>query len=266
MLCSSISESELKSRDWVNWIAEPKKDGTRILAIFDGSNLILINRRNENKTKSYPEVAENLKISLKKYIDFYGNDAKTITLDCELCCKDFSTLLSREHLKDSFKIKLMSKKYPAVLYAFDILCLNGSLKNIELIKRKAILDSFADYQNDFFKILPFYENLDEALKNCKNEEGIILKDKNSKYEFDVRSFNWLKYKKRVERVIKFHKYEENKDGSLTLTNDFHRVKCDIPSIKHRIDKAGFIVGEVEGLEFTAENHIRFPILKRVLNG
>ena len=108
----------------------------------------------------------------------------------------------------------------------------------------------------------FHKTLSE--KEFKNEEGIIIKNKFSKYEMNTRSNSWLKYKKRVEKVIRFTDYENNKDGSVTLTDGFHRVKCnDLNAIQIFEDKKE-VTAEVEGLEITKSGKIRMPILKRLI--
>ena len=73
--------------------------------------------------------------------------------------------------------------------------------------------------------IPYLTDLKTAKEMFKHEEGIILKEKNSLYEFK-RSNKWLKFKKRVEKVIRFTDYEDNKDGSITLLDGFHRTKCN----------------------------------------
>lgn len=263
MLCNTIKDLSKIKED--KYIYEPKKDGTRCLVIFDAENgLILFNRKGMNITYRYPEVYESIKISLREYAK------KTLTtlisLDGEICCKDFSTLLSREHLIDNFKIKLMAKKYPCCFYAFDVLCLDENVRTLPLMKRKELLDSFKPYQKTGnFEVLPYLNDLNRALELWKNEEGIILKEKNSIYEFEVRSDKWLKFKKRVEKLIRFYKYEINKDRSITLTDNFNRIKCNDLIAKTKIDTYGYIDVEVEGLEFNESGLIRMPILKRIVS-
>lgn len=260
MLCTPIKDLSKIKED--KYLFELKKDGVRCLIMFDGTNLKMVNRRKADITNRYPEVAKSLKVSLKEYVKEF--EVKLVTLDGELCCKDFNTLMSREHLTDNFKIGLMSKKYPATYYAFDILCLDKITADIGLLNRKKMLYNFQENNN--FKVLEWYRDLETTLKLMKeqNEEGIILKEIDSKYEFDVRSDKWLKMKKRVEKIVDFNSYEMNIDNSLTLTNGFHRVKCNDMSVRGLIDEYGSVKAEVEGLEFTEKGHIRMPVIKRLV--
>lgn len=267
MLCSTIKDlSKIKEKDY---IMEIKWDGTRVwLYVEDYKPEQLLNRRGIDVLNRYPEL-KSLKVSSKRGV-----------LDCELVILkegkcDFSALLSREHLKDDFKIKLMSKRFPATLMAFDVLGVGDKVTgNMPLVKRKELLSKItptnSNKSNDYVgvEIVPYYEKLETALKEMqKNEhEGIVLKKKDSLY-VNERSNNWLKFKKRIEKVIRFDNYEDNKDGSITLTNGHDRVKCNTP--EKAIDELyanKFVDVEVEGLEITEENHIRFPILKRIIEG
>tara|TARA_Y100000310_G_scaffold23597_1_gene22669 strand:+ start:1643 stop:2416 length:774 start_codon:yes stop_codon:yes gene_type:complete len=256
MLCKTFDRDLRKIYDKDRYEYSPKKDGTRCWAYFDGKGITkLINRRNYDILYKYPE--------LKKL------NIKNAVIDGELCCKDFATLMSREHSQNTLRIDLMSREYPVIFYGFDILEYNGKdLTKLTLTERKEYLSIFKEFENENFKILEYTDSLDIAMGWLKDNEGIVLKDKNSKYEKGVRSHNWLKYKNRIRQKIKFDGYEYNKDGSLTLINGFNRVKCNKPLleiVKKDIDSKGFANCEVEGLEITANGHIRFPILQRVIN-
>jgi len=261
MLCNAIKD--LSNIDESKYIYEIKKDGTRVWLYCLNNKIVRAeNRRGTDILYKYPEL-KCLKISLKAGV-----------LDGELCCKDFSTLLSREHLKDSFKIRLSSKKNPITFYAFDILDYNGKiLGNLPLMERKKYLEKLVVSECETFRVLPYLTNLKGILNIMKETEaeGIILKEKDSVY-VNGRSNSWLKFKKRVEEVIKFDGYEENTDNSLTLTNGTYkkeksliRVKCNELNAKTLIDKYKFVNVIVEGLEITKSGKIRMPIVKEVLN-
>jgi ATP-dependent DNA ligase len=257
MLCETIKD--LSKIDTKKYVFELKKDGTRIFLYFEKGKIVkALNRRDVDILKNYPEL-QNLKIS-----SFTG------VIDGELCCEDFTTLMSREHLNDKFKISLASKSNPATFYAFDILDYNGTITgNMNLLKRKGYLLKLEKYSNENFRILNWWFDLDLALRIMKEQkaEGLILKKINSLYA-DGRSNSWLKYKKRVEKVIRFDNAEINSDDSLTLysTRHEHRVKCNLDRkiIGKKIIDNGYIDVEVEGLEIMESGLIRMPVLKRIL--
>jgi|TARA_R100000501_G_C2628238_1_gene122436 ATP-dependent DNA ligase len=255
MLCNSIKD--LSKIDESKYIYEIKKDGTRVWLYCLHNKIVRAeNRRGTDILYKYPEL-KCLKISLNSGV-----------LDGELCCKDFSALMSREHLKDQFKINLGSKINPATFYAFDILDFNGKIMgNMPLLERKEYLNKLHKYTlfTDNFRILQTYYDLDLILKIMKetNAEGIILKEKNSLY-VNERSSSWLKFKKHIERNVSFNSYEENPDNSITLTNGFNRVKCCDPRAKQLVELNGRVLCEITGLEITEKGHIRMPVLKRII--
>lgn len=241
---------------------ESKLDGTRaFLTIKRDSKNVLINRRDVNIAERYPEL-----MKLKFDLPF------DVLLDGEICyfekgISNFTKLMSREHLTDKFKINLLSKQMPVTFVAFDVLYFgdfNKDTTKLKLIERKILLDSLKMYENPNFKIIPYLNDLNKAKEMFKDEEGIILKDKNSVYEFNTRSDKWLKFKKRVEKIIRFTDYENNADGSVTLTDGFHRVKCNDLNAIQIFEGNKFVDCEVEGLEFTETGHIRMPVIKRLL--
>jgi len=259
MLCDTIKDlSKIKEN---KYFYEIKLDGTRGMFHLQRENT-LINRRGINTLNRYPEL-KNLIISQGRCV----LDGELVVMNKGKC--DFSALLSREHLKGEFKIKMLSKIYPVTFYAFDIVIHRGKdVSQLPLKKRKEYLDTLKQYENDNFKIIPYHTKLERVLKQMKEfkHEGIILKEKNSKYYFGVRSNAWLKFKKRIELVVDMTTYENNTDGSITLTNGFNRVKCnnDIEMVVHELEQEGKISVEIEGLELTKNGHIRFPILKRIM--
>jgi bifunctional non-homologous end joining protein LigD len=213
-----LAESS-KPFDNANWIFEIKWDGTRCIAFVDKNSVRLQNRRLADITFRYPE----LKIS--EDINF-----KRVILDGEIVSlrngkPDFERLQEREHIDNEVKIKLMSKRYPVVYIAFDILFLNG--KNVfhkPLIERKKLLkDSvkeskriiISEYIDTYGK--KFFREVQK-----KGLEGVMAKNKRSKYLIGKRSKNWLKIKntKTLDCVVcgytKGEGWREKYFGSLIL--------------------------------------------------
>ena len=251
MLFNTIKDlASIREKDW---LFEPKKDGLRAYLSYIKGKAKLLNRDMKDITANYPEIA---KLWLGRY-DF--------VVDGELCCSDFESLMSRQHTTDIFKINMLSKRQPCTFYAFDIVAFNRNVVvQMGLTSRKTILAQLGNLGKKGFEVLPYYEKLAEALEKCSNEEGIILKKRDSMYYANERTDDWLKFKKHVEKLCRFYKYEINKDFSITLTDDFHRVKCNDLAAKTKIDTYRYVDCEVTGLEFTEKGHIRMPVIKRVL--
>lgn len=258
MLCTPIKDLSKVSKYQENYIFESKKDGVRcFLAYTKSRGIALRNRDNIDITNRYPEL-QGIKFGFDVLLD------GEIVLEKNNKC-DFSNLMSREHLKDVFKINLLSKKHPVKFFAFDMLfCNDKSIYGMPLHERKEMMIMLNPYESPYFEVIPHSNSIDKAKEWLKTEEGIILKRKDSTYQFNTRSTDWLKVKNHIDKLVRFYKYEVNTDRSITLTDDFHRVKCNDLLAKTRIDTYGFVDCEVTGLEFTESNHIRQPIIKRIV--
>ena len=197
VMLAKIGEKEDLSKK--NMIFEPKVDGTRAICFKDGK-LKFINRRNRDISFRYPE------------FDFIGNiKAKTCVLDGEIIVYDkkgvpsFNLLQKRDQLGIKFMIELRSEQYPATYVVFDILRLDGKdLKNLTLIERKKILDKVVKDGNHIQKI--FYTSDGKSLwkKITKLKlEGVMAKEKKSKYHEASRIASWLKikYLKTIDCII-----------------------------------------------------------------
>lgn len=100
-------------------------------------------------------------------------------------------------MSDPFKIQLAGKKYPASFIAYDILYLDGKLiTDLTLLERKKMLADIV-VESDKIAVSRYIENkgitLYELAKQ-QNLEGIVAKEKNSKYYMDSRTKNWIKIK------------------------------------------------------------------------
>lgn len=172
-----------------DYIFELKFDGARALAYVTKTGVKIMNRHLMDITYLYPEL-QNLKHMVSKNTIFDGE------ITCFMDGKpSFSKLQERAHLKNTNKIKSQMNNNPAVFICFDILYEGKDLTNLELIKRKDILNKYSD--NDYFVKTFYVEN--EGIKLFKEVqkqdlEGIVAKLKNSPYETNKRSKSWIKIK------------------------------------------------------------------------
>ena len=170
------------------FIAEPKLDGMRCYAIKENDKLKLIRDNGSVKTLQFPEIMSSLKIP------------DGTILDGEICIKrdefvtDFQAMSKRMNLKDSLKIKLLSKNDPAEFVAFDILQQdNQDITNFSLTQRKKILESIKVSQVEAYDMLELQKKVKEF-----DMEGMVLKDPNGNYN----KGKWLKFKNLEERDFK----------------------------------------------------------------
>ncbi|MBR1413389.1 MAG: hypothetical protein IJ574_01810 [Bacilli bacterium] len=179
-----------KPFDSDDYIYEIKYDGIRALIFIGPNTFIIKSRNNKDLTNLFPEL-----IKIKK------NFTNNTILDGEIVLFDndnkpsFSKLQTRMHLKNELKIKYESINNPVCFVTFDILYDNKSLLKHDLLKRKEILNKISD--NDYL-IKTKYINKEgiKLFDLVKKErlEGIVAKRKDSIYEINTRSNNWIKIK------------------------------------------------------------------------
>ena len=184
---------------------ESKWDGIRSQIIKRSNNISIWTRGEELVNKTFPE--------LIKLISDFKND---FVLDGEIliwdeiknCPKEFSLLQKRLGRKSpSAKIQ---KDLPVVFIAYDILEMNGNdIRSKILSERRNILEekffnSISEEQDKnsrkikITKLLKInnWEELEEVKNSARNikTEGLVIKNKNSKYLPGRKKGNWWKYK------------------------------------------------------------------------
>lgn len=269
MLCKTIKDISTFNNINDKYYFELKQDGTRVNAYIENNKITkLLNRKNVDILDNFQELKE---LNFSSHTGLNILDSELVVLrnnsKTEYKC-DFSALLSKEHTQDKFKMKFLPK---STLMPFDILTMKGkTTKYIPLIQRKELLKSFSIYENNYFRLIPYFESVEVALKvmEYNDSEGLILKEKDSLYEYGIRSHKWLKFKKHIEKVVRFEQFENNTDNSITLFSRKHRqrVKCNNPNevIKEIDNNGGFVDVEITGLEIMESGLVRMPILKRVM--
>ncbi len=165
-----------------DWIFEVKHDGYRIICEIEGPKVKLYSRNTFDYTNKFKDVSDDLsKRNLNAILD-----GELVVLD-ENGKSDFSLL--QKYIK--------SGKGSVVYYVFDLLKFGEyNLTNIPLIYRKTILKSIIK-DSKFVKYSEHIEkNGENFYKLAKEEglEGIMAKEKNSKYNVDTRTSNWQKIK------------------------------------------------------------------------
>ncbi len=188
MLCTLVD----RAFDSPDWIFEPKFDGLRILARFDGRDVTLLSRNNKPQELRFPEIAEAIRASLDR----------PAIVDGEVVCFDekghtsFRELQQRFHLDDPAEIRRRMERHPAFMYVFDILYLDGhDLTGLPLEARKDWLDRAVTW-SDRVRRTSFQRSGGVALldRACKaGEEGIVAKRLDSPY-LPGRVNAWAKIK------------------------------------------------------------------------
>lgn len=177
--------------DSPDYIYELKLDGIRCLAYIDKDSIELRNKRNLLVSSIYPELK-----------DIYKQVKKKCILDGEIIIiKDgkpnFQEIQRRALMSNKFRIELASSKYPVSFVAYDILYYsNQQVIDKRLMERKILLEKTIK-ENERLSISRYIEEKGIDLYNLtveENLEGIVAKQKNSKYYFDKKTKDWVKIK------------------------------------------------------------------------
>lgn len=171
-----------------NYIYEIKFDGIRAIIYVIDNNIKIFTRNGKNITSLFPE----LKI-------ITSSVKKNSILDGEIVCltnnkPDFFKVQKRIHLKNKDKIEISSKNNPALFICFDILYYDKDITNEPLYKRKDELSKINE--SDYLLKSKVFEDGEKLFKSTKrlDLEGIVCKDKFSKYQVNTRSNSWIKVK------------------------------------------------------------------------
>lgn len=196
-----------------NYIYELKLDGIRALAYLDKDTMIL-NKRKLHHTSKFPELT-----FLHTYVKY------PCILDGELFVYhhdeiDFFEIQRRALLNDPFKIRMASRHMPASFTAFDILYYKDHwVMDEPLMKRKKLLASIVKKENERFAISRYIEETGTALFELtkqKKLEGIVAKRKDSIYQCDKRTKDWIKCKHLIEDDFVICGYIEKQRGVISF--------------------------------------------------
>lgn len=187
------------------WDFEIKWDGVRAILFYHKSRNILEIRSRTNKSiiHRYPEIIDAIKTSpIIRCKDSVVLDGEIVVLDKQ-GHPDFQSHQTRMNVENSLDIQHLSNEIPATFYIFDILHLDGkSLETLEFWKRREVLSRALDLnlnQNveQVIRISEYFDGNGIGLfENIRalNLEGILAKDKQSKYLQGARTTDWLKIK------------------------------------------------------------------------
>ena len=196
-----------------DWLYELKLDGIRCLAYLDDNSTDLRNKRNMLLLPKFPELK-----------DIHMQVKGKCILDGELIilkngAPEFFELQRRTLLMDPFKIQLSYMKYPASYVAYDILYLNSSeLVDLPLIARKRILNEIVD-ENACISVSRYVEEKGTELYSLADKqelEGVVAKKKDSKYVYDKRTKDWVKFKRMADEDFVICGFIKQESHSTTI--------------------------------------------------
>lgn len=199
--------------DSPDYLYELKLDGSRCLAYLTKNSVDLRNRRNKSLTAQFPELG-----------DIYKQVQEQCILDGELIVSkngkpDFYALQRRCLLSDSIKIKLAVQNSPASLVVFDILYLKEKeLMPLPLMERKKLLAKTVQ-DTPSLAISRYVETKGIALYQAVSKqklEGIVAKQKQSKYYPGKRTREWIKIKDVLDEDFVVCGYYQKTEGFISV--------------------------------------------------
>ncbi|MBD3310375.1 DNA ligase [Candidatus Woesearchaeota archaeon] len=212
-MLARLGDKDLLSRK--GYIFEPKLDGTRALLYLNKSRMELVNRRQKDITRKYPE------------LELSGDiDAESCVLDGEIIVYDqkgnpsFRLLQKRDQIEKKFLIAIRSDQYPATYVVFDILRKDGKdLTDTGFAGRKKILmETVSNGEN--MEIIFSTVNGKKLWKEIQKRklEGVMAKKKDSRYYPGKRAPVWLKIKflKTMDCIIVGYTHEKRVISALAL--------------------------------------------------
>lgn len=193
MLASPVESRAVESLQ--EYIAEEKFDGMRCQVHVHGDKVILFSRDLNDVTNSFPEICTF----------FADKNFPPVVLDGEICVYKDEIILPFQLLQKRMGLKKPGKKvlteYPVLFIAYDLLYLDTDpLFDVPLSKRRMQLEELAE-KNQLPLTAQFEIKSDTDVESLFNKalahgnEGLMLKLKESTYEYGERKKSWLKVKK-----------------------------------------------------------------------
>ena len=208
MLCERLPDAEsILEKLGGEGAAEYKYDGLRIQAHLAGKGFHLFSRRLENITEQFPDVAENLRSSIR---------AKESIIEGECVAVDpntgdllpFQVVSQRRGRK--YEISKMADEVPVTAFLFDVLYLNGlDLTQLSYLDRRKELVEVVKTSERVFIAQQTIVNDARRLEQLMNEavaagcEGLVVKSisQQSMYQAGARGWNWIKYKRSYKAEV-----------------------------------------------------------------
>ncbi len=194
------------TKDIVNeegWAFEMKWDGIRAIARVDGGEVTLTSRNGKDLTATYPEIA-----ALADAVT-----ADSAILDGEIVAfgthgrPDFGLLQTRMNLSSPRDVKRAAEAVPVRYLVFDALEIDGApLLDASYDERRSALEGIVEAKSGGVVQVPaaFAGDLEHAVGTSKELglEGVVAKERESRYETSRRSRAWIKLKHhRTQEVV-----------------------------------------------------------------
>jgi DNA ligase-1 len=205
LLSEKASDLEAALKKFEHAAIEIKYDGARVQIHKDGNKISLFTRRLENVTSQFPDLVKMSKQSIKSEQCIIDGEMLGIDKDTG---KPLPFQQLSQRIQRKYDIEKMVKEIPIQVNLFDIIYCDGKmLFDTHFAERRKILEKVIKpvpnkfqlasqlVTNDLKKAESFYK---EAL--TAGQEGVMVKNLDSKYQPGRRVGYWLKVKPVMETL------------------------------------------------------------------
>jgi len=256
-------------------IFDLKMDGVRAFFFWDGSRATIMNRNGVNVTYKFPELVT----AAEQYFDL------PVWLDGEIVCDTgrFEDTLTRDKQASPAAALAASTRVPVKFHAFDW----PAWHEYGWHPRRYALNQFL---SDLPDNVPFVgtpmSGESDFLQHTREAglEGVIAKNvmpSLSRYQFGARSKSWVKFKTTRRLTCLVSGYEPGtgsrahfgKMNLALITSDGTVTSCgavgtgfthaEIWELKKLLDAGQILVVEIEALNKTGTNQLRFPVYRGI---
>jgi len=208
MLCERLPDAEsILGKLGGEGAAEYKYDGLRIQAHIKGKDFHLFSRRLENITEQFPDVAKNLRRSIRA-------EESIVEGECVAADPNTGDLLPFQVVSQrrgrKYEIGRMADEVPVSAFLFDILYLNGrDLTQLPYLERRKELVEVVKTSDRVFIAQQTKVNDAGRLEQLMDEavaagcEGLVVKStsQQSVYQAGARGWLWIKYKRSYKAEV-----------------------------------------------------------------
>ncbi|MBI2031689.1 MAG: ATP-dependent DNA ligase [Candidatus Levybacteria bacterium] len=193
------SADEAIKRLGKEFAAEPKFDGFRVAVHKNKDKISLFSRNLENTTHAFPDLVGGVEKEVKAESAILEGEAIAYNPQTQ----EFLPFQETTKRRRKYKVEEMAKKLPLVLFAFDLLYLNGRDITQKPYKgRRKLLESIIAKDGLVIKlseerILHKTSEITDFFNEVVSEglEGLMLKKLDSPYIAGGRGFHWVKFKR-----------------------------------------------------------------------
>ena len=208
MLCERLpSAKEILDKLGGEAAAEYKYDGLRVQAHIDRREVHLFSRRLENITSQFPDVAKEIRESIKANQAIV--EGECVAVDSQTGdMLPFQVVSQRRGRK--YEIEKMSEEIPVNIFLFDLLYVNGrDMTSVPYLERRRTLIGISSSSDRVTIAEQFIVREPERMDELMNQavasgcEGLVVKSVSDQsiYQAGARGWLWIKYKRSYKAEV-----------------------------------------------------------------